>query len=754
MSYYKKISALLMCFALCASAAAPLASRADDELLPGVSSEEAEESEDTSEDENEEEEDSAELITSGIFSYSLTKDNTACIEDCTETSPDLVIPEEIDGITVTELGNKAFGSDHDSNIYETISLPATINYIGTSNPFMYCGKLREITVDSANESYITEDGVLYTADKKMLIDYPAAKKGESLVIADSVETICVGAVMSTELKNITMPSSLTEIEHHAFNENKGLTKVDLSGTKLETIDSFAFLECTALSEVLLPETLYAMGIGVFYGCTSLTEIKLPQSMEIIGQYAFVNTGLSSVEIPSTVESIGYSAFGYSIDEDGNETPDENFIIIGEAGSMAQVYATDTDEDYGYANNFTFLTPEQFKEQEEYLSVEKFTSGDFEYAIVDSGAAITGCSALTSAITIPSEIDGHTVTEIFPAAFTNSEATSITVPDTVITIHKMAFYKCSYLEKIELPQSVQEVGDNAFDSCYYLTSADLGGAVKLGENIFYTCPSLKSLTISGNCTEIAGEEPFLEYTSLQSITVTEGSGNYSSADGVLYNKDKTVLVAYPQSRPDKSFTVPSGVTEIAMSAFYGCAFLENADLSEVKVIGNYAFENCSALKTVKLSKDLTTLGISAFYNCTSLGSLRFYDKLENLGNYSFGFRYDETADTENGEDSDVLIDGFKVYCKKDTIAYSYAQEFGIKTVTGTVELFGKNVDLTFLWVISGVVIAAILAAVGIITGKKMKKKKEEREAAERREKVAQKRREKREKEAEEKTENEE
>ena len=129
---------------------------------------------------------------------------------------------------------------------------------------------------------------------------------------------------------------------------------------------------------------------------------------------------------------------------------------------------------------------------------------------------------------------------------------------------------------------------------------------------------------------------MDASALEEITVTEGSGNYCTENGVLYNKDKTTLYAYPSAKKDKEFTLPSTVKEIAQSAFYHAVNLEKVDISGVETIGTYAFEECSALKSVKTTNTITSLGVDAFFNCTSLKSLRFGDKLTTIGSYAYGF----------------------------------------------------------------------------------------------------------------------
>ena len=680
-------------------------------------------------------EESSEIIVSGEFSYSLTHDNTVCIEDCLSEEKNLVIPDTIDGIAVTELGKLAFGNDI-GKPYETITLPASIEYISSDNPFSVCDSLTEVIVDSSNENYIAEDGVLFTKDKSKLVCYPQKKTGSSYSIPEGVSVLGEASIYNTQLSEITFPSTLTEIQYYALGNNSKLTSADLSKTAVSSIGLYAFTDCSSLSSVLLPDSLYEIAGAAFSRCKALSEITLPKNLGMIGQYAFIDTGLSKITVPDSVTEIGYSAFGYYLDSEGNETADSSFVIVGSYGSAAQKYATDKDTEYDYANSFEFRVPEQDEQITEQLSLEKRVFGDYEYAVVNGDAVITACVSGDTVLNVPSEIEGLTVIAVYPVAFTNCLSEEIILPETVTYIREMSFYSCANLKKITLPASLTEIGNNAFDNCTLLETVDTGGAVTIGQNVFLDCPSLKNLTISGNCTSIGAEdeEPFLYCSALESVTVTSGDGIYSSENGILYNKDKSTIILYPQAKTDKKYKAPKSVKEIGQSAFYHCKYLETADISGVEVLKDYAFEGCEKLKKVKLSKNLTQIGADAFYGCKALTSLRFYDKLTYIGEGAFGECYNENADTDNidpeitgtdeSEPHDMLIEGFKIYADKESIAYEYAEKRNIPIVSGTVLFLGLNIHKGILFGGAGVIAALIAAFITKFIISKSKKKKSE------------------------------
>lgn len=713
----KKITAFLVSLLMCASAAiAPVGVYADEEEASGEAAVTSLE-DDT-------------LKVSGDFTYSVTEDDTICIELCSFEGTELVVPDTIDGIAVTGLGETAFGKDPDHNRFTKISLPASISYISDYNPFMYCNRLTEIEVDSKSSYFTAKDGILYSKDMSELICYPRKKTGTSYTMPDSVKSIAVAAIYMTGLEEIKVSSNLEEAGRFAFSDNKELRSCDLSGTKLAIIEFYTFSGCSKLSEVLLPDTLEDIRGGAFAYCEALTEITLPESLCIIEQYAFIDTGLSWIVIPDRVEEIGYSAFGYHTDGYGGFEADNNFTIVGSYGSAAQIYAKDNDSEYDYANDFQFMSREQYDMQGYLLSLERIASGDYEYCVIDGGAALMVCTASDTILTVPSEIDGLTVLKIYPVCFSMCPAKDIILPETVDEIKEIAFYNCQNLETITLPKSVKTIGDSAFGSCTSLVNADLGGAETIGSSVFENCTALKKVTVSGELKEWNDEEPFFTCTALEEIKVTEGSGNYSSENGILYNKDKTALKAYPAAKAGKSFRVPAGVTEIGQSAFANNKELKAVDLSgDVTKIDSYAFENCEKLDSVKLSKKLVTIDTCAFYNCTALKGLRVPASVTDIGDYSMGYITGET-DPATGEETDAVDPDFTIYTDKDSTAYQYAQACGIPAVTGTIAFFGKNIDLRFFTVISSLLGIGIIALIAAFIRKKLKKSSAEKAAEER------------------------
>lgn len=686
---HKKTAAFVLSLLICAScAAAPVVGVYATESVEATS----EEISAGATEEATEEETTETILSSGDFTYEMTNDDTICITGYTGSDTALVIPDELDGIAVTEIGENAFleGS------FTSVHIPAGVEFI-YENPFLECTALTEITVDKGNSEYYAVDGVLYwhQEDGDMVSCYPQGKTDQSYTIPDGITKIGVAAIYDTKLEEIKFPSTLEAIERHGVSYNEKLDKIDLSGTKVSSMGDMTAAYCIDLTEVIFPETLYDIGGAAFAGCKRLNEVELPENLVTIGQNAFAATGLDVVTIPASVIEIGYCAFGY----DENLEPMDSFTIIGTTGSAAQTYCTDTDEDYDYANNFTFVDVENADLVLESMGFEYKTSGDYTYAVKDNEVYITACVAVGPTIEVPSEIEGYPVTRIYGGAFFQNQATKIVLPDTVKQLDDIAFYMCTNMKEIVLSPNLEIIENQVFSDC----------------------TSLEKIDIPSTVTAI-GTEPFIGCTALKEINVTGEGGAYTSEDGVLYSADKSVLIAYPLGKEDKSYTAPDTVKEIMLSAFFGNSYIEKVDISSAITIGDYAFESCTALSSVKLSKDLEIIGEYAFYNCKELKSLRIYNNIQEINSAAIGFYYDANDTTDGG---DVAVEGFKLYADEGSGGAQYAEITGLECVTGTVDVFGYNVHKGFLFGICGVLGAAILAVIGVITSKKIKKSKAEK-----------------------------
>ncbi|MEE1077143.1 MAG: Ig-like domain-containing protein [Acutalibacteraceae bacterium] len=141
--------------------------------------------------------------------------------------------------------------------------------------------------------------------------------------------------------------------------------------------------------------------------------------------------------------------------------------------------------------------------------------------------------------------------------------------------------------------------------------------KISPFAFAGVERLVSVTIPKTVTQITNDV-FNQSYDIKEFNVDSENSNYTSVDGVLYNKDKTLLICYPPSKEASSFTIPSTVKKIAMSAFLGNKNLESVKIPEgVTELDNNAFYGCEKLKSVSLPDSITYMGSYAFNSCPEL-----------------------------------------------------------------------------------------------------------------------------------------
>ena len=162
---------------------------------------------------------------------------------------------------------------------------------------------------------------------------------------------------------------------------------------------------------------------------------------------------------------------------------------------------------------------------------------------------------------------------------------------------------------------------------------LDGTVVICDGAFYRCENLQQIILPSSVTSI-GDEVFGFCENLQEINVTESNEFYRDVDGVLYTKDLKVIICYPQGKKDEKIVIPSGVTSIGRSAFFGCSNLRKITIPHgVTSIGDGAFSCCRNLREITLPPSVTSIEDNAFWGCENLqqiniprGTLEKFKKL--------------------------------------------------------------------------------------------------------------------------------
>ena len=235
-----------------------------------------------------------------------------------------------------------------------------------------------------------------------------------------------------------------------------------------------------------------------------------------------------------------------------------------------------------------------------------------------------CKSLTN-INIP-----NNVTNIGDSAFSSCKSlTSINIPNSVTNIGDDAFSLCDSLTNINIPNSVATIGNSAFASCRSLTNINIPNSVtNIGDKAFSWCKSLTKITIPSSVVNMNGN-PFLRWNG----DLYNESKAFIYEHQVLFNKDKTTLIAYRSK--EKNYIIPNSVTNIGDGAFYACISLTNINIPDsVTNIGRSAFLRCTSLTSINIPDGVTNIGDGAFYTCISLINIKIPKSVTNIGDSAF------------------------------------------------------------------------------------------------------------------------
>lgn len=442
----------------------------------------------------------------------------------------------------------------------------------------------------------------------------------------------------------------------------------------------AFYEFTAMTSVVIPDSVLTIGGSAFRKCSSLASVFLGNSVASIGDGAFGQCSkLESINIPASVKRIGVLAFNecgrliYNDYEGGKylgskSNPYRALISVSDKTRATYTINENTSILYSYVfsdcknmvtidlpNSIAFIGASAFSQCSRLASV---TFGEKLETIESS--AFYYCTALKD-IKFPNSLKNigdyafYYCMKLSNASFGNS----------LETIGENAFQFCCTLESVTFPMSVEEIGKYAFNDCTKLKNVEtLNSNTIIGVG-FYKCPietasvpantissianenlisinviggdsieeyafsipfgwcvNLREVTIADSVTAIA-ENAFQGCMNLTSITVDENNGNYKSIDGNLYSKDGKTLIRYAIGKTNTEFKIPSGVIAIAAEAFYNGKNLINVEIADtVFSIGDNAFQECRNVESVLIGKSVAEIGHEAFRWCESLKTFKF------------------------------------------------------------------------------------------------------------------------------------
>lgn len=459
------------------------------------------------------------------------------------------------------------------------------------------------------KKFTSADGVVFTEDKRVLLEYPSQRKAEVYIVPEGVVSIASGAFEdSFFLREIVLPEGLLVIGDHAFDH------------------------CTNLCDINIPESVYKIGENIFEGDKNV-EVEVPKNMsgpwylKVLGYDNMLLRALSSFEkgtklikyicrdkkraIQKLIELNKIDLIPAFLEK----SPKIKLIELNEIIEIVrEAKSTEANAillDYK-KKHYTTRQQELLDQRIVNIAMGKrdLTVAEykmlFDYSVIDGEIKINKVKIDDPVIEIPEMIGNKRVT----------------------MIGKKAIRDKKQLQRVILPKHIKAIGEKAFEICHSLSSINLPNRIKsIGRCAFFACLSLEKIDLPTGL-EVIENDAFGQCESLKEIKFPKGLKRIGN-------------MAFYNCTSIKSVSLPNSLLSIGYDAFAGCKALEEITLpNSLKSVGDCAFYGCSSLKTVTIKSKSVRIGKKAFTECKGITTLSlprsrdpvarwYFDRFDNV-----------------------------------------------------------------------------------------------------------------------------
>lgn len=472
-------------------------------------------------------------------------------------------------------------------------------------------------------------GIYTSAFELPIVSHTFANGRGVIKFNEDVKKIGFAAFMNcSELTSITVPNTVVEYGYWILNGCNKIKGIQISKS-VKKIDSGAFSGCGGLESIIVESG--NPNFDSRNNCNAIIETKsntllagckntiIPNSISSLSSECFYGCyDLKNISIPNSVKSIGYNAF-YGCTSlpiiENIRYADTNIIEVTDK----------TLSTYSIREGTRFIGHQAFKDCVNLTDIKIPNS----VIRIESGA-FEGCSSLPVVNNIryadkylvgvtDTKLSSYTIQEgtlvIGSRAFEGCwNMTSVDMPNSVEIIDEQAFYMCHSLTNITFSSSLNTIGADAFDGCNFKSVKIPNTVTIIGSRAFAQCHRLTDVYVPQSVTTI-GDGAFSHNESLSNIVVEHNNSTYDSRENcnaIIETATNTIISAC------KNTTIPTSVTAIGNEAYARCSEITSFNIPDnITIIGNRAFSDCYNLAEVNIPSSVTSLGEGAFFYCSAL-----------------------------------------------------------------------------------------------------------------------------------------